>query len=69
MAFPKPPNAPEKNIPDYDMVDEADACPKCGQRDIDRLVWIDDDRVECQTCGTVYKPGERNGGDHANDEA
>ena len=59
----------EQNIPDYDMVDEADACPKCGQRDIDRLVWIDDDRVECQTCGTVYNPVERKGGDHATNEA
>ena len=36
-------DAPEKNMPDYDMVDEAGACPKCGQRDIDRLVWIDDE--------------------------
>jgi hypothetical protein len=61
--------APEKNIPDYDMVDETDACPTCHERDIDRLIWVDGDCVQCQTCGTVYEPGEQNGGSHANDEA
>jgi Zn ribbon nucleic-acid-binding protein len=54
----------EKNIPDYDMVDEADACPTCHERDVDRLVWLADDteRVECQTCKTVYEPGEKGDG-------
>lgn len=32
------------------------ACPKCGQSDADMLIWIDDDRVRCFTCGTVYTP-------------
>ena len=32
-------------------------CPLCGERDCDRLVWIDDDRVECTMCGSVYAPG------------
>ena len=34
------------------------ACPKCGERDIDKLVWFDDEWVTCQRCGTDYKPGE-----------
>jgi rubredoxin len=32
------------------------ACPKCGERDADNLVWIDDDRVKCGSCGRVYSP-------------
>ena len=39
-----------------DRVDPAFACPGCGQRATDSLVWIEDDRVACQTCGTVYNP-------------
>ena len=64
-------NAPEKNIPDYDMVDEAFACPTCHERDVDHLVWLADDieRVQCQTCRTVYEPGEQKGGNHASNEA
>lgn len=34
-----------------------DACPTCGERDADRLVWLDDERVECQRCKTIYEPG------------
>jgi hypothetical protein len=34
-----------------------DACPRCGEDKADRLVWQDDDVVECQTCGTRYEPG------------
>ena len=37
-------------------VEESDRCPKCGERDADRLVWQDDDTVRCQTCGTLYRP-------------
>lgn len=34
------------------------ACPGCGQRDADRLIWQDDfETVRCATCGTVYRPG------------
>jgi len=37
-----------------------DACPNCGERDMDLLVWdADGERVECQRCHTVYRPGER----------
>ncbi|MFG0243290.1 MAG: hypothetical protein ACF8R9_10950 [Phycisphaerales bacterium JB054] len=41
------------------MVAPEHACPLCGERDADRLVWQDDERVECQMCGTVYAPGRR----------
>jgi hypothetical protein len=34
-----------------------DACPRCGEDQTDLLVWLDDDRVRCFTCGTVYQPG------------
>ena len=41
------------------------ACPVCGERDTDRLVWIDDDIVCCTMCGTEYDPSKpRNGGSH-----
>jgi hypothetical protein len=43
--------------------DEADAplpqparCPRCGEDDIDQLVWIDDQQVRCASCGAVYEP-------------
>lgn len=32
------------------------ACPRCEEDDIDRLVWIDDEKVRCDSCGTVYDP-------------
>ena len=56
------------------LVRPEDACPSCGERDADRLVWLDppnDDRVRCATCGTEYEPGanatqrNREGGGHA----
>ncbi|GIW89991.1 MAG: hypothetical protein KatS3mg109_0423 [Pirellulaceae bacterium] len=33
-------------------------CPHCGEDDMDYLVWIDDDRVRCATCGTIYNPDQ-----------
>lgn len=37
----------------------AEACPNCGERDADRLVWQDDEEtVRCAGCGTTYRPGE-----------
>lgn len=48
---------------DDNMVAPCDACPSCGERDIDRLVWIDDERVRCATCEREYDPlANRNGG-------
>jgi rubredoxin len=56
------------NHDDANLVSPDSACPVCGERDIDRLVWIDDDIVRCTMCGTEYDPMKthpRNGG---NDE-
>jgi predicted nucleic acid-binding Zn ribbon protein len=36
-------------------VAEADACPKCRERNVDNLVW-DDGKVKCTTCGKQYTP-------------
>lgn len=55
------------------LVRPEDACPNCGERDADRLVWLEppnDDRVRCAACGTEYEPGTatrraREGGDDA----
>jgi len=40
-----------------------DACPACGERHQDSLVWTDDERVACQACGAIYEPGSK-GDDH-----
>lgn len=32
------------------------ACPFCEQAECDRLVWIDDEHVRCDSCGTIYDP-------------
>ena len=40
------------------------ACPDCGERNPDRLLWITDDFpgadkfVRCDTCGTIFDPTE-----------
>jgi hypothetical protein len=34
------------------------ACPHCGEDDIDHLVWLDDQKVRCGSCGTVYDPNQ-----------
>jgi hypothetical protein len=34
------------------------ACPHCGEDDIDHLVWLDDEKVRCTSCGTVYDPNQ-----------
>ena len=39
-----------------DEVAEADACPRCGERRQDELIWQDDGKVKCTTCGTIYEP-------------
>lgn len=45
-----------------DPVGIEEACPTCGERECDRLVWIDDDQVQCQRCKTIYSPlGDRGG--------
>ena len=39
-----------------ELVAEADACPECGERGADNLVWQDDGKVKCTKCGTLYEP-------------
>ncbi len=43
--------------PQDNLVEPNLGCPSCGERDADNLVWLNDDRVECKTCGTEYTPG------------
>ncbi len=48
------------------LVEPEDACPRCSERHIDNLIWIDDgERVRCATCLNVYTPPalRRQGGD------
>jgi predicted RNA-binding Zn-ribbon protein involved in translation (DUF1610 family) len=37
--------------------DVAFPCPECGEANSDRLIWQDDEFVRCDTCGTIYSPG------------
>lgn len=30
------------------------ACPKCGENDMDLLIWDDDEHIKCTTCGESY---------------
>ena len=41
---------------DQALVAENHACPFCGERDQDKLAWIDDATVRCE-CGKEYMPG------------
>ena len=34
-------------------------CPSCGESDLDRLIWADDERVTCASCGREYRPQEQ----------
>ncbi len=38
------------------LVDADDACPRCGERNQDSLVWQDDETIHCTNCGTRYEP-------------
>jgi hypothetical protein len=39
-----------------ELVAEADACPKCRERNVDNLVWQENGKVKCTTCGMRYRP-------------
>lgn len=32
------------------------ACPNCGQRCMEHLVWLNPGTVQCQVCRTSYEP-------------
>lgn len=49
--------APIPQPGDNDVTPES-ACPTCGERDADQLVWLDDETVRCARCGTEYQPLE-----------
>ena len=34
-------------------------CPDCKEWCMDLLVWIDDEEVCCDSCGTIYNPSTR----------
>ena len=40
----------------HNIVSDDAKCPTCGEQDADLLVWLDDERVQCSTCDTVYYP-------------
>ncbi len=40
-----------------ELLDVADACPKCGERRVDQLVWNHEgDFAVCGSCGFEYRP-------------
>ena len=43
---------------DANLVDPADACPECGERDADWLEWMNDEdgQVRCASCWFTYSP-------------
>jgi hypothetical protein len=43
--------------PNDKLVEPRDGCPLSGERSTDRLVWRDNERVECTMCGSVFRPG------------
>ena len=38
-----------------ELVEEAFACPKCHNRNVDELVWLDDETIQCTRCQTEYQ--------------
>ena len=46
---------PDSERDALDLVEARNACPSCGEREYDRLVWDEDEvHVDCRTCGTRY---------------
>ncbi len=39
-----------------ELVEERFGCPNCHNRQVDELVWLDDETVKCTRCNTEYKP-------------
>lgn len=44
-----------------ERVKPEDACPRCGEARMDKLVWTDDDTetIRCATCGRQYRITEK----------
>jgi hypothetical protein len=50
MSNQEPDQVPEPTVR------EKDACPVCGERSMDELIWRDDEYVHCQRCEAFYMP-------------
>lgn len=48
--------ADQLDPPLAELVHPTAACPSCGERNKDRLVWQVDDSVHCSRCQTTYLP-------------
>ena len=48
--------AEEIDPPDAQLADTRFACPGCGERRQDHLVWQDDETVLCNECGMNFVP-------------
>jgi len=46
----------EQNDQDITLVEEQFGCPNCHNRNMDELVWLDDETVKCTRCNTEYQP-------------
>ena len=49
----------ENKRDEIEMVMDLAKCPDCGERDLDKLLWVEgtkirDEYIECQTCGAQY---------------
>ena len=43
----------------HEAVPPSCECPDCREWCMDLLVWIDDEEVCCDSCGTIYNPSTR----------
>ena len=43
-------------VPADNLCNESAACPCCGNRDMDWLLWQDDDSLTCAKCKVNYEP-------------
>ena len=39
-----------------ELVRVEDNCPRCGERRMDSLAWVDGNTVICETCGKMFTP-------------
>lgn len=50
--------ADQLDPPLAELVHPSAACPNCGERKVDLLVWQDDDSVRCSRCQATYEPSK-----------
>ena len=49
-------------VPGMKQVWDRLGCPKCGNCDVSKLIWVNEECVECFDCGYRYDPMEMQGG-------